>query len=184
MKKARLQVRLGEKAETLLSRAAERPGVTKASIVEAAIVELHPVGRVGKAGILPRAEPQEDDALVMLARFVEQRLDEGEVEAAFLRLQLLPGDRHFDRVGMNAVEHGPGLGQRRGIVAAVVDLPTQHQEGRAVDDQRMAAIFRFQMRHVAARLRQGGGGEKHRSGDQGPGKKHERPFRAGRRGRR
>ena len=40
MKKARLQVRLGEKAETLLSRAAERPGVTKASIVEAAIVEL------------------------------------------------------------------------------------------------------------------------------------------------
>ena len=35
MKKARLQVRLGEKAETLLSRAAERPGVSKASIVEA-----------------------------------------------------------------------------------------------------------------------------------------------------
>ena len=33
---------------------------------KAAIVELHPVGRVGKAGILPRAKPQEDDALCLL----------------------------------------------------------------------------------------------------------------------
>jgi len=83
MKKARLQVRLGEKAETLLSRAAERPGVTKASIVEAAIVEL----------LNPKEDSQEYAALIKrldkLTRAMERLADDASAHTETLALYIL-----------------------------------------------------------------------------------------------
>lgn len=83
MKKARLQVRLGEKAETLLSRAAERPGVTKASIVEAAIVEL----------LSPKEDSQEYAALIKrldkLTRAMERLADDASAQTETLALYIL-----------------------------------------------------------------------------------------------
>ena len=83
MKKARLQVRLGEKAETLLSRAAERPGVTKASIVEAAIVEL----------LNPKEDSQEYAALIKrldkLTRAMERLADDASAQTETLALYIL-----------------------------------------------------------------------------------------------
>lgn len=83
MKKARLQVRLGEKAETLLSRAAERPGVTKASIVEAAIVEL----------LNPKEDTQEYAALIKrldkLTRAMERLADDASAQTETLALYIL-----------------------------------------------------------------------------------------------
>ena len=83
MKKARLQVRLGEKAETLLSRAAERPGVTKASIVEAAIVEL----------LHPKEDSQEYAALIKrldkLTRAMERLADDASAQTETLALYIL-----------------------------------------------------------------------------------------------
>jgi hypothetical protein len=83
MKKARLQVRLGEKAETLLSRAAERPGVTKASIVEAAIVEL----------LNPKEDSQEYAALIKrldkLTRAMERLADDVSAQTETLALYIL-----------------------------------------------------------------------------------------------
>ena len=83
MKKARLQVRLGEKAETLLSRAAERPGVTKASIVEAAIVEL----------LNPKEDSQYNAALIKrldkLTRAMERLADDVSAQTETLALYIL-----------------------------------------------------------------------------------------------
>ncbi|MGE0183869.1 MAG: CopG family transcriptional regulator [Parvularculaceae bacterium] len=83
MKKARLQVRLGEKAETLLSRAAQRPGVTKASIVEAAIVEL----------LNPKEDSQEYAALIKrldkLTRAMERLADDASAQTETLALYIL-----------------------------------------------------------------------------------------------
>lgn len=83
MKKARLQVRLGEKAETLLSRAAERPGVTKASIVEAAIVEL----------LNPKEDSQEYAVLIKrldkLTRAMERLADDASAQTETLALYIL-----------------------------------------------------------------------------------------------
>ena len=109
---------------------------------EAAIVGLHPVGRVVRAAVLVRAEPQDDDALAMRPRAVEQRVDERQVEPALLGLDLLPCDWHLDGVGVDTVEHRPNLGQCGGIVARVVHLRAQHQERRAVDHQRVATVTR------------------------------------------
>ena len=83
MKKARLQVRLGEKAETLLSRAAERPGVTKASIVEAAIIEL----------LNPKEDSHEYAALIKrldkLTRAMERLADDASAQTETLALYIL-----------------------------------------------------------------------------------------------
>ena len=114
---------------------------------EAAIVELDPIGRIAGRRVLPGPEPEQHDPLVMRAGLVEQRLDEAEVELPLARLDLLPGDGNLDRVGMQPVEHRPDLRQRAGIVAGIVDLRAQHQEGLAIDDQRVAAGARDDMWH-------------------------------------
>ena len=121
---------------------------------ETAIVELHPIGRVRERRVLPRPEPQKHDALVVRARLIEQGLQEGEVEPPLLRLDLLPRDRHLDGVGADPVEHRPRCRERGGIVGRVVDLRAEHEERRAIDDQRVPAVAAFDPRQLRRRLGQ------------------------------
>ena len=51
---------------------------------------------------------------VVLARLGQQRVEEREVELAFLRLDLFPGDRNLDRVGMQLSIAGQTSGSTAG----------------------------------------------------------------------
>ncbi len=108
---------------------------------EAGVIGLHPARRVGRAVVLPGGKPQQHQAHVVFTRLLQQRIDEGEIELAFLRLDLLPGDRHLHRIGTDDLHRRPHCLQRCGVVAGVVDLRAQHQEGLAIHQQRMPAIL-------------------------------------------
>jgi hypothetical protein len=108
---------------------------------EALGVELDPWGGVLCAGVLPGAEPQHHQALLLLAGLLDQRVDEGEIELALLRLHLLPGHRHQHGVGLEVVGGGPDGAERRGVVAGVVRLRAEDEEGLAVHEQGVAAVF-------------------------------------------
>ncbi|MEH3159917.1 MAG: hypothetical protein PGN08_13885, partial [Sphingomonas taxi] len=64
----------------------------------------------------------------MRPRAGEQRVDIGEVELPLGRLDLFPGNRDLQRVGVEPRHHRPDLRQDGGIIAAVVGLHAQHQE--------------------------------------------------------
>ena len=98
---------------------------------EALVVELDPGRRVAGRGVLPSAEPEQHEMNLMRAGLGEQLVEKGKVELAFLGLDLLPGDRHFERVGVELRDRRPDLGQHGGPGAAVVDLRAEHQIGRA-----------------------------------------------------
>ena len=72
------------------------------------------------------------------SRLLQQRVDEGEVELSFDRFHLLPGDRHFERIRVERIDHRKhGLEHGR-IVARIVGLRAEDQERLAIDDQGMA----------------------------------------------
>ena len=132
---------------------------------KALVVELDPFRRIGRAGVLPRAEPQQHQVLAVLARLRQQGIDVAEVETALHRLDLLPRHRDLDRIRVHVRRRRPHLVQHRRIVAGVVDLDAQHREGRAVHHQGGAAVARFQMRGGVDRgrgLRAGGAGRRQR----------------------
>jgi len=104
--------------------------------------QLDPFGRVLGAGVLPGGEPQDDEALAFLARFGDQRVDEAEIEAPLLWLDLLPGHGHQHGVGLEVPGRVPHRLEGAGVVAGVVGLGAEDQEGLAVDQQRMAAVAR------------------------------------------
>ena len=94
-------------------------------------VGLDPFGRILRVGVLPGAEPQQDQAdIVVAAPATSKRVDPGEIEAALDRLDLFPGDGDLDRVGVQLVDDRPDLGQHGRIVAAVVGLRAEDQERR------------------------------------------------------
>ncbi len=103
---------------------------------------------------------------MVLARLVEQGVDPGEVEPALLRLDLLPGDRHFQRIGVQLVDRRPDHRQLCRRIAGIVGLRPQHQEGRAVDHQRIAAVMTDKMWQVGRRLRMCARGHKHGGGEE------------------
>jgi hypothetical protein len=120
---------------------------------EAGVVQLDPGRRVLRAGVLPGREPQQRDPHAAFARLREQGVHEGEIETALDGLDLLPGHRHDDGVGLGIGHRRPHLLERLDRVARVVHLRAQHQEGLAVDQQRMTPVALDQPRQ----LRRGGG---------------------------
>jgi hypothetical protein len=104
-------------------------------------IRLDPFGHVAWAGVLPGAEPQQDQSDVVLACLRNQHIDPGKVELSLHRLDLLPGDGNLERVGMKRADRRPDFGQHGRVVAAVVRLPAQDQERRAVDQQGMTPIL-------------------------------------------
>ena len=50
---------------------------------------------------------------MVLARLIEQGIDPGEIELALAGLDLLPGDRHFQRIGAQTVDRRPDHRQMR-----------------------------------------------------------------------
>ena len=117
------------------------------------VVELHPLGRVVRAVVLPGGEPQQHQAHVMLARLAQQRVEEREIELAFDGLDLLPGDGHADGVGLQLLHRRPDLWQHGRPGAGVVHLRAEHEERRAVDHERGATVARHDLRYGLRRLR-------------------------------
>ncbi len=120
---------------------------------EALVVGLDPMRRVLRAVVLPGRKPQQHQPYLVLARRIEQRIDEGKIEPAFFRLHLFPGDRHLHGVGTEHLHGRPHLVHDAGIVAGVVDLRAQDQERRSIDHQRMLAVLADELRHRRLRRR-------------------------------
>ena len=78
---------------------------------------------------------------VMRARLGEDCVDLRVVELARFGLELLPVDGCLDRIDVQCFGRGPHLRQRGRPVAGVVGLHAQHQIGRAIHHQGVAAIF-------------------------------------------
>ena len=112
---------------------------------EALVVQLDPGRRVVGSVVLPRGEPQQHQPQFALARLRQQGVEEGEVERAFLGLDLFPGDRHHHRIGLEHVDRRPDLLQHRRVVARVVDLRAEDQERFAVDQQGVASVLGDQL---------------------------------------
>ncbi len=123
---------------------------------EALVVELHPVGRIARAVVLPGPEPQQRQPHVMLARLGDQGVEEAEVEMAFGRLDLAPGDGDQHRIGVDLLDRRPDLGQHGRPGAGIVHLGAQHQIGRAVHHQGVAAVGVRQPRRGRRRRRHSG----------------------------
>ena len=79
----RLAVRLQRRLRMRRQRV-ERAAVGGDHAREALVVQLHPGRRVIGAVVLPGREPQQDQPHVALARLRQQRIEEGEIERAFL----------------------------------------------------------------------------------------------------
>jgi hypothetical protein len=82
---------------------------------------------------------------IMAAGLRQQGIQETEIEHALLGLDLLPGDRNLDRIGVHLLDRRPDLGQHGGPVAGVVHLGPQHQIGGAVDHEREMTVTGDQM---------------------------------------
>ncbi len=67
------------------------------------------------------------------------------------RLDLLPRHGHDQGVGVHVGDGRPHLGQGCGIVAGIVGLAGQHQEGRAVDHEGGLAGLVHDLRHGGRR---------------------------------
>ena len=79
-------------------------------------VGLHPVGHVVHLAVLPRAEPEQDEADFMCPRLLQYRVDHSEVEGAAFRFELLPVDGDFE--GVEAERFGGGPVRHRGAGAS------------------------------------------------------------------
>ena len=77
----------------------------------------------------------------VLARALDESIDEREVEVAFGGFHLFPVDRRLDGVGVEVLNGLEDLRQFTGPGAGVVDLAAEHQEGLAVDEEGVAAVF-------------------------------------------
>lgn len=137
---------------------ADRLALARHHTRKALVVGLDPMRCIRRAVVLPGRKPQQHQPHLVLARLRQQRIDEGEIELAFFRLDLLPGDRHLHGVGAQHLHCRPHLVHDPGIVAGVVDLRAQDQERRTIDQQRMLAVLADELRHwrLCSRCRCGG----------------------------
>src|ERR1035437_4981510 len=83
---------------------------------------------------------------VMGARAFDNLIHNTEVEAALLRLKLLPVDWRGQGVGVQSGHRLPHLRQLAGPCAGVVNLAAENQVRPALDKQSVAAIFLHQSR--------------------------------------
>ena len=87
-------------------RAVRRRGIDRLSVLADHVeilpgVELHPFGHIMRTPVLPGGEPEEDQADIMRAGFVDDGLDGTEIELPFDRLDRFPIDGRFQRIGMH-----------------------------------------------------------------------------------
>jgi hypothetical protein len=125
-----------------------RAAVGMAHAREAAAVGLDPERRVACPGVLPGREPQQHQPLVVRSGLLEQRVDEGEIEPTLDRLDLLPRDRHQQRVGADPFDRRPHLLEHARIVRRVVRLRAEDQERLAIDDQGRANVTGGEVRRL------------------------------------
>ena len=114
---------------------------------KAARILLDPDGRIARQAVLPRGQPEEDNALVLVPRLIDEAVDEREVVGAFFGLDQLPTQRRDHGVEAHGCEFGPDrlhvFQVRRG---RVVQLAGEHQEWLAVHDQLGGGAAFFEMR--------------------------------------
>ena len=108
-------------------------------------VGLNPLGDVVVLAVLPCAEPEEDEAEVVLAGLSDEQVHIGEVECALGGLHLLPVDGGLDGIGVHGFGGAPGGGKGRGPGAGVVDLAAEQKERLAIDNQGEAVVSLLKM---------------------------------------
>jgi len=73
-------------------------------------------------------------------RTIKQGVHIRPIEMPPLRFHLLPVNRSFKRIDVQALECRPGLGQNFGPIAGIADLRSQHEVRRAINHQCVTAI--------------------------------------------
>jgi hypothetical protein len=104
-------------------------------------IELHPLGHVVLAAVLPCAKPEQNKVNAMRAGLRENTVDLRVVELTLSGLELFPVDRDFECIGMQILDRGPHFWKHCRPVARVVGLRTKHQKWRTIDHQGIAAIL-------------------------------------------
>ena len=103
---------------------------------EAGKVLLDPVRRVTRCAVLPTAEPEDDEAQMILPRLCDHAIERGVVELALFRLELRPGDGDQRGVQVAGDNLGPDRLQLLKAGGRVVGkLARGNQERLAVHDQ-------------------------------------------------
>lgn len=81
---------------------------------------------------------------MLLARNGNPAIENREVEMAFLRLDLLPGDRHQDGIDVHAREPGKDfLGLRGGAGGRISELTAQEEKRLAVNIKLLETVVRL-----------------------------------------
>jgi len=90
---------------------------------------LHPSRSVVHVSVLPRSEPEQDEAHAIVVRQDQQVADRVPDKTPLLRLDLLPIDGHFHGVSVQLLNRTKSLlGLRPAVAAGVVRLPAQREE--------------------------------------------------------
>ncbi len=102
----------------------------------------NPGRRVFGEGILPAAEPERDEANILLARDVDPVVEDGEIEAAFFGFDLVPSDWHEHGVEVEVRESGQdvvGLGCGQG--GGVAEFASEHEERFALQNELLCGAY-------------------------------------------
>ena len=122
---------------------------------EALQILLHPGWRVHAFGILPAAEPEEDNVHVPEPGLADQRLGNREIEVPLFGFRHRPGDRQQQRIHAHALSQLPDMlhiSRRRGV--RVVHLSRQHDKGFSLYGQHFSVSNGFDFRHLRPSFRE------------------------------
>ena len=117
---------------------------------KALVVQLDPRRGIVRSVVFPGGEPQQHQAHVFFPRLLDQGIDEGKIEVAFLRFHLFPGHRNHQGVRVHLLHHRPYIRQGGGVVGRVVGLGREQQVGLAIDHQGVAAITGLDVGEIAS----------------------------------
>ncbi len=114
---------------------------------KAAGILFDPDGRVAGHAVLPRGEPEEDDALVLVRAPGREGRRRGRSRIAFAGLNQFPAQRRDHGVEAHAGQLGPdGLHVVEAGRGGVVQLAAENQEWLAIDDELRGGAALFKMR--------------------------------------
>ena len=98
-------------------------------------IGLDPDGRVFREGVFPASEPQRDQMKIELAGDIDPVIQNVEVEMTFSGFNLLPGNRHQDRIQVHARHvRQNGVRLRRCSCRGVTQFAPENEERFAVED--------------------------------------------------
>jgi len=84
---------------------------------------------------------------ILRSRGFNPVIQDAEIKAAFFRFDLLPCDRHQDRVYVHSCELGKDqIGLCRSSRLGIAEFPTENQKGLAVYDELRCSVLRFEVR--------------------------------------